>query len=220
MNQNFLLDEYQPGKRLRNFPELETRINSYYDRVFDCAPDFEISPRYLYETGIKIAFRDIFFYIDQLYDNDPDSVIDVGCGECIWKKWFPNIVGFDACPGDFSQADFTDYFDEHFSRRHTKQWCNGMALNSLHFIDWNDIEKQLDLALNIVRSRFLFTFNFAAMKGVHHRPIAELLEEFYIRIKKNFAVLMFDCPLLRGASETQLQSWAKINGTVRFTLSA
>ena len=159
-----MINYYTPGKPFTNFPDLDTRIKQHYDRLFDTVVDFDITPRYFYETGLKIGFRDVFYYIDQLYSNQSDSIIDVGCGECIWKKWFPNIIGFDPKPNEFTQQDFVDYFDADFSAGHTKYYDSGMALNSLHYIEWQDISKQIDLAMNIVKKHFLFTFNFYSEK--------------------------------------------------------
>ena len=166
VNTNLLINEYYSGVKFKNFTNLDQQISEHYDRLYDTVVDFHVTPRYLYETGIKIGFRDIFYYIDMLYDNNPDDVIDVGCGECIWKRWFPRIIGFDPNTNEFSQQDFVDFFDEDFSNGHTKHYHNGMALNSVHFISWDDLEVQIDRAMNIVRERFLFTFNFNAMSNV------------------------------------------------------
>lgn len=217
--QHILLNAYTPGIKFRNFPDLDLDIAKYYDRVYDTIVEHEITPRYFYETGLKICFRDIFYYIDMLYDNQPTNVIDVGCGECIWKRWFPDIIGFDPNRGTFSNADFFDFFDEDFSKGHQKKWCNGMALNSLHFIDWKDIEKQIALALDIVKGRFLFTFNFEALRNAPSLDTIENLKEFHSKIDKNFNIIMFDSPLLRGVPLTQVKNWGFINGTVRFMLS-
>ena len=218
--ETILLNEYRPDKKFKTFPDLDARMAKHYDRIYDTVCNFEISPRYFYETGLKIGFRDIFYYIELLYDNQPSSVIDVGCAECIWKRWFPNIVGFDPNTGDFSEADFIDFFDEDFSKGHHKKWDNGMGLNSLHFIDWANLEKQLNLALNIVNRRFLFTFNFKSMKNVPNKDMDTLVQEFHARLSKNFKVIMFDSPLLRGVDNLQIENWAYVNGTVRFILEA
>ena len=172
-----LVRPYSPETTFTNHPDLDFNIAQHYDRVFDTVIDFEISPRYFYESGLKIGFRDMFYYIDQLYNTGPTSVIDVGCGECIWKKWFPNIIGFDPNTNEFSQQDFVDFFDKDFSTGHAQQYACGMALNSLHFVDWNSIPNQLDLAMNIVRHQFLFTFNFNVIRNKPNKSLPNALIE-------------------------------------------
>ena len=108
-----LINSYRPDTKFKNFPTLDEEINDYYDLLYDTVPDENynlMTPRYQLEHGIKTGLRDVFYYIDCLYDNDPTSIIDVGCGECIWKNWFPNIIGFDPTPSKWSRADFIDFF--------------------------------------------------------------------------------------------------------------
>lgn len=223
-----MINYYTPDKTFTNFPDLDSDILQHYDRVFDTVVDFEISPRYFYESGLKIGFRDVFYYIDQLYSSQPSSVIDVGCGECIWKKWFPNIIGFDPKTNEFSQQDFVDYFDADFSAGHSGCYDSGMALNSLHFIDWDYIPTQINLAMNIVKKQFLFTFNF---NRIRNKPAAHTLlsrtrrnsfvESEFEKILKSldYNIVLLDYPAQRGISVRALDNWAYMNGHARFMLS-
>lgn len=215
-----MIAPYKPQIPFKNFPNLDTAILQHYDRVFDTVVDYEISPRYFYESGLKIGFRDVFYYIDQLYSSRPGSIIDVGCGECIWKKWFPNIVGFDPNSNEFSQQDFVDFFDADFSAGHSRNYDSGMGLNSLHFIHWNNIPKQIDLAMNIVKKEFLFTFNFKVIHGAPQVPHDKLVLEFeQILNSLDYNIILLDFPSQRGISEFALNNFAHINGHVRFILS-
>ena len=210
---------YDPQCMFRNFPDLDQRLARYYDRVYHTAVDYHITPRYFYETGLRIAFRDIFYYIDMLYDHDPHTVIDVGCGECVWKRWFPNIVGFDPNTNEFSQQDFVDYFDQDFSEGHAGHYDSGMALNSLHFVDWHQVPQQIHWAMNIVRDRFLFTFNFDALDDAPQIDLADQISEFYTMLHElPYDLVMFDSPLHRGVAPEHIRNFAFINGTVRFVL--
>lgn len=215
-----LINPYTPDRPFTNFPDLDPKIQQHYDCLFDTVVDFEISPRYIYEAGIKIGFRDIFYYIDQLYNTRPESVVDVGCGECIWKKWFPNIIGFDPNTNGFSQQDFVDFFDEDFSAGHTGHYDSGMALNSLHFVDWDYIPNQIDLAMNIVNKQFLFTFKFDMFTNKPQGSYEKLISEFDQILKSlNYDVVLLDYPSERGIPMTALNHWTHLNGHVRFILS-
>jgi hypothetical protein len=220
-----LVNPYTSGLNLKNFPTLYKELVTHYDYFYDTVPgdEFElITPRYLAEHGLKIGFKDIFYYINLLYDNNPKSVIDVGCGECIWKKWFPNIIGFDPAPSIWSTADFVDFFDEDFSQNYASSYDSGMALNSLHFINWDCIPKQIDLAMNLVNDRFLFTFNFNLIKVKPTDNIPKLILLFDDVLKSsNYQIELLDYPFLRGIANDGANFWpyAQVNGHVRFILS-
>jgi hypothetical protein len=214
-----LINPYVPGIPFKNFPNLDADISKHYDRVYDTVFDFKITTRYIFELGLKIGFRDMFYYIDQLYTNSPTSVIDVGCGECTWKKWMPNIVGFDSNFWTFSNKDFTDHFNKYFSKDHTKQYDCGMALNSLHFVDWDVLSNQIDLAMNMVKDRFFFTFNFMSVSNRPTKSISEMIILFDDIIKSlDYEIVLLDYPSLRGVPEDLLTTWAHVNGHVRFIL--
>jgi hypothetical protein len=218
-----LVNPYTPGTQFKNFPKLHEEIANYYDFLYDTVPGNEfllMTARYKLESGKKIGFKDVFYYINLLYENNPKSVIDVGCGECIWKKWFPNIIGFDPGPSEWSAADFVDFFDEDFSKGHTKNYDCGMGLNSLHFIEWKDILKQINLAMNIVNDRFLFTFNFNVIRNKPNLPVPELILLFDEFINASgYKIILLDYPYLRNITDSMaVNEWTYINGHVRFIL--
>jgi len=217
-----LINAYTSDTKFKNFPTLDAEINDYYALLYDTAPDqdyYSMTPRYRYEHGIKAGSRDIFYYIDSLYDLNPVSIIDVGCGECTWKNWFPNIIGFDPTPSKWSRADFVDFFDEDFSRGHAKCWDCGMALNSMHFIDWSDTPKQIDLAMNMVKDQFLFTFNFDMLTNKPHLPLEQLILLFdHMLAESKYKIKLLDYPTLRGISDCKMREWAFLNGHARFIL--
>lgn len=220
-----LLNHYDSSKKFKNFPELDKAISEYYDYVWYTDPktDFELSKmshRYRQEHGLKIGSRDIFYYIDTLYDTKPDSIIDVGCGECIWKNWFPGIIGFDPFPSKWSNADFIDFFDLDFSKNNTKKYDCGMALNSLHFTSWQNIPSMINSAMNIVKDRFLFTLLFTRITDKPTEIISNLVVLFdEILESMNYDVILKDYPSLRGLSDDHIREFGHCNGHVRFILS-
>lgn len=215
-----LINPHTSNITLKNFPHLYEDISKHYDLLYDTVPDqdyIDTTPRFKLEHGGKMGFRDIFYYINLLYDNNPGSVVDIGCGECIWKTWFPNIIGFDPTPSKWSRADFVDTFDEDFSNGHNKNYDCGLALNSIHFIDWSDITKQIELAMNIVRDRFLFTFNFGVFTNKPDVPLPELILLFDdILNSVGYKIILLDYPYLRNIPN--VADWGHINGHVRFIL--
>lgn len=216
------VDRYWPGKPFRNQRDLDLRLRMHFDHVFDHDINMQrFSLRTLMQQGQRLTFRDIFYCVDRLYDNLPGSVIDVGCGENLWRQWFPNIQGFDCCMPYFNGPDFIDHFDPDFSQGHRQYWQCGLAINSLHFVDWSAVSAQLDLAMQMVTDRFLFTFNLHQIKN---KPLAaddpaivpalrQILEH------SGYDLVLLDWPVERGISADTVESWAHLNGHVRFILA-
>lgn len=229
-----LINPYTKDSNFTNFPELDIRIRDYYDIVNDHHAEISaeyraVSPRYRYEGGIKVGFRDIFYYIDLLYNNNPQTIIDVGCGECIFKNWFPNIIGFDPAPSNFSRADFVDYFDKDFAEGHVETYDGAMALNSIHFVPWTELQNQIALAMKIIKkkSRFLFTFNFDVLDNysnssceIANASLDQKFDYFSNMLDDiNYEKIVIDSPIHKGMSSKELETFmAFVNGTVRIIL--
>lgn len=229
-----LINPYTRNSKFTNFLDLDEKISEYYDILNNHDSEIDsvyrsISPRYRYESGLKIGFRDIFYYIDLLYNNSPEKIVDVGCGECIFKNWFPNIVGFDPEPSKFSRADFVDYFDEDFAKGHENLFDGAMAINSIHFVPWTQLKDQIELAMKLVKknSRFLFTFNFHVL-DTSSKSDCQIAKgslndkfEYFSNVLDSitYKKIVVDSPLLKGMSFNDLQNYTSfLNGTVRIIL--
>ncbi len=229
-----LINPYDKSSKFTNFLDLDEKISKYYDIIHDHGSEINslyklISPRYIYESGLKVSFRDIFYYIDLLYNNDPKTIIDVGCGECIFKNWFPNIIGFDPEPSKFSSADFVDYFDEDFVKGHKNLYNGAMAINSIHFVPWTQLKDQIELAMELVKknSRFLFTFNFGILDDwsgpdcrIAKGSMDDKFEYFSNMLDSmTYKKILVESPYLKGMSLEDLKIYsAFLNGTVRIIL--
>jgi hypothetical protein len=219
MNEEIAVSPYFPGVKLKNFPTLTESISEYYDLLFDdVVPNGTITPRYHYESGLKIGFRDIFYYIDLLYDNRPNSVVDVGCGECVFKKWFPNIYGFDAISYPYGHQDTVDVFDDQYVAGHESAFECGMALGSLHYDSWNGFFNNIQRAMAIVNDRFLFTANFEQIYDKPDSSYDDLLVKLKTRLLDiGYKIILYDSPRFRGREWTR--GYFASNGSVRFILA-
>ena len=223
-----LLNTYNSDSLMLNFPELDSKIAKYYDLIVDDISEatFAMTPRYRYENGLKIGLRDIFYYINMLYDHSPKSVIDIGCGENIWKKWFPNIIGFDPNPSAYASPDFIASLNEDFSKHHYEEWECGIALNSIHFVSWHDIGNQIKLAMNLIKDRLLVTVNFNMLDSFTQDTAITTLSrldkiELFTDIlhKLGYTIIMLDYPSLRASDKTQYLEYDRISGSVRVILA-
>jgi len=131
--------------------ELSDLINSY-----------NISHRGLLQY--KIIDMAPFWYINFLLEKNPLQIIDLGCGNNLFKKYIPIIHGID--PLSNVGSDQKDIFDTSFSENHSNQFESVMSINALHFISFKNYGQQLKEFSNIIKpnGRGFITFNVARMK--------------------------------------------------------
>lgn len=204
-----IINEYTTERQFKNFPDLENKIKEYYDFIIDTLEPYPgITARGYMEY--RVTFRDIFYYISWLYDNDPKSVLDWGCGDNIFKRWFPNMIGADlrhyTCFNNKPDL-FVSNIDE-FYRDNKEKFDCGMALNSIHFCDYNTFQKNLLNCMNFITTggRFLFLINYSALfkNNVHTLGKSPLNLNMYDERIYNFIestgykIVLFDPIISRG----------------------
>lgn len=220
---SYNLNEYYPESEIRNFPFLEQKLEDYYDFfIKDDENISEITPRGFHDY--RVAFKEIYYYISWLYDNNPKSVIDVGAGNDLFKKWFPNIVSMDI--HKTLNYDYNNWLDHDFCVSHSEQFDCGMALNSLHFGTLEQIIKNINNAMSIIKEngRFLFTLNITHVTKDSYSPnalrlkdddIQVILQSLVVKIKKlPYKLILMDIPTFTKAKRTL----SHINGDIRFIL--
>ena len=76
-----------------------------------------------------------FYYLKFLEENNPKSIADIGCGWNIFKKYIPNIIGFDAIG---SHADVIETYDHDFIVKYTQKFDAAFAIN-IDVVTWDTI---------------------------------------------------------------------------------
>lgn len=213
MVKDIKLNPYYPEYKFRSVPDLDERLKQDYDYVFDktIAFPFALYPRLLSELGIKFVFRDIYYCIDRLYESNPRSIIDIGCGVCHWKKYFPNIYGIDAewIEGHTMQ-DSREFFDASFAIINRKKFESGMMINTVKDINPYDLVKRIDIAMQLVTNQFLFTFGYSNIDNE-----VELIRKTLDKLP--YKLTMFDYTSYTGRNLTYLFDYF-VNGNVKFIL--
>ena len=94
---------------------------------FDCPRVSEQwTPR---ETKIKKIFHaNTLFYLQKIFENNPRAVLDIGCGQNLWKQFWPQITGIDADARQTS-ADKIDFFDDDFVASNHAKYDGAIAIN-------------------------------------------------------------------------------------------
>lgn len=76
-----------------------------------------------------------FYYLQFLLDRNPATIVDLGCGWNVFKRYIPNIVGIGAEPPDseFYFADKHAVVNDAFVKEHANCFEAAFAICSLHF---------------------------------------------------------------------------------------
>lgn len=207
------INPYYSEYKFRAVPDLDQRLKQDYDFVFDRNINFpfKLYPRLLTELGIKFVLRDIYYCIDLLYQDNPKTIIDVGCGICHWKKYFPNIYGIDIeWIENYTLQDTKDLVDESFAIINKKKFDCGMMINVGRNLSLEDLVKQISLGMKLVNKKFLFTLSY---NGINHvlLSIRKLLDQL------PYHIIMFDYTDSIDLDFTaQLDTF--LNGNIKFIL--
>ena len=78
-----------------------------------------------------------FYYLKFLEEINPESIADIGCGWNIFKKYIPNITGFDVLG---SNADVIEKYDHDFIVKYTQKFDAAFAINACT-VTWETIGK-------------------------------------------------------------------------------
>lgn len=191
--------------------EIYKEVRKEYDILADTLPPNKV-PRLIQDQ--KIFYKDIVYYINLLYENNPKSVADIGAGINLWSKWFDNIIAFEPKPTQWAKnIDSIEQYDEDFVKKYIGAFDCAMAINSLHFIHYDKLKERIEEAMLLVNDRFLFTFNL--------KVIAEEADEEYDYIEHmkkimdivksvNYNIVMLDYLI-----DTDDNVFGYMNGNIR-----
>ena len=88
-----------------------------------------------------------FYMIDYLVKNTKEyPIIDIGCGMNLFKSVYP-IIGLDDDP----RADIQGLFDKKFMADNKEKFSAAIAINSLHFIQLNQIKHRIQQFSHIIQ---------------------------------------------------------------------
>ena len=225
------INEYNETSVIRNFPNLDEQLTDYFDILWNIESSTTFTPRALHQ--LRIGYRDIFYYISWLYDSNPNSIIDLGCGDRLFDRWFPNLYGVDITTA-YSSIKAPDEIikAQTFYTDNKEKFDCGIAINSLQL-------REFDLSLNYVmkamdlikpKGRFLFTlyYNWINFPKSHVRnkkltpeiinklnEVKLLDEKLYTYLTSSrYKLILFDPVYSRGFNLADVQ----LNGTTRFIL--
>lgn len=106
-----------------------------------------VTPRWQQMSGCFSMVS--LYYMDAMMGSNPATVADIGCGENVFKMFYPQIIGYDSCN---DRADVQCDFNTEFASANRRRFDAAMACNSIHFVHPSRFEAQVrDLASMVKR---------------------------------------------------------------------
>ena len=141
---------------------LYTKLVEEYGDVVGEWGDFWVKwdtvPRELFQGVYKRVSYISFYYLEYLTAINPSVIADIGCGHNWFKRYIPNIVGYD---NFHKNADVKENFDEAFIEKHRGEFEAAFSINALHFISLDELSATLLKFREILKpgGRAYLTFN-------------------------------------------------------------
>lgn len=142
--------------------DLYTQLVDEYGDVVGEWGDFWVKwdtvPRELFQGTYKRVSYIAFYYLEYLLKTKPKVIADIGCGHNWFKRYIPNIVGYD---NFHKNADIQENFDEAFIEKHRGEFEAAFSINALHFINLDQVSETILKFKEILKpgGRGFLTFN-------------------------------------------------------------
>ena len=198
-----LIDEYCDNAPFECHQDLDEKLSAHFDHVLHTTFPYYVSPRFFYQSGLKFTMRDTWWYIDKLYKSNPSSIIDIGCGECEWKRFLPNITGVDNINNPWTFCDIFSNIDDDFFKENQNKYDCGINLNAFfgHSNDWDAQAPHIHSVMSLVKHSALFTIPFRSIQNIPteiQSDYSSIVKAFIdIIYNLGYEVLLLDLPTHR-----------------------
>jgi len=170
-----------------------------------------------------------YYYIKFLLEQHPKIILDLGCGENIFKTFIPGIVGMDS--HDLSNYDIKDFFDEDYTCGHQQAFDAIISINSIHFAPVTEITQRLKWVASMIRPGnrgFVATSLETWLMYTDAATIKKLFGEFpdydlvieYVNhqiINTGLDFIVVDWPILHVTNQSGIRD--TLNGNIRLVFN-
>ena len=142
--------------------QILSKLEEYYDVLIWDHKDLKKSKPPRWQLGSRIGFLQPYYYIEQLLKEDPKNIADIGCGGNDFKRFYPNIIGYDPYE---PEADLKELFDEKFVQKHFQEFDAAFSICALHFIPLDYFAQRVSEFASVIKpgGRGYLALNLARM---------------------------------------------------------
>ena len=91
-----------------------------------------------------------FYYLNFLLEKNPTTIYDLGCGDNLFKKYIPNLIGIEP-DTSCENADIIDTIDQSFIDSHQNYFESVFSITALHFYPNIDMKKIVNDFISMVK---------------------------------------------------------------------
>ena len=183
---------------------------------------YEVPRRFCKQYKILDAVP--YYYIDYLLEKNPKTIVDIGCGENVFKDYL-NLTGIDS--DESSNYDVFDHVDADYAKYHANMYDAIITINTIHFAPITEITNQINLieSMLVSEGRAFVSFNVetwlmytdnATVKQIFGKELSldKVLLYMHKQIENcNLNLLVYDWPILKISAESSIRD--NLNGNVR-----
>jgi hypothetical protein len=174
-----------------------------------------------------------YYYFHHTIIDNPEIIVDIGCGTNPFKKTWPNIIGIDSqsFPGPVDSDAIITHFDKEFAADH-RGMCDALiSINCIHFDRIQTVKDHLLEIAQLVRSGGRAFVSFNIETWLMYTPNDQIQELFgawpkfddiinYIYdqvVSTNLNFIINDWPILRMSEDATIRD--PHNGNVRLVFT-
>jgi hypothetical protein len=193
---------------------------------------YELSRKFLQDYKILDAVP--YYYFQYIMENDPNVIVDLGCGLNVFKDTWSNIIGIDSkyCPEPICKHAVEQHFDDDFVAEH-QELCDALiSINTIHFSEIDTITHRLIGVSQLLRPNARAFVSFNLETWLMYTPREKIHKMFgnwpelsdviaYVNdqiIATNLDFVVVDWPILRIPEEGTIRD--DINGNIRLVFNA
>ena len=176
------LNAYDSVEFQQRFPytELGKRVLSHYDHVlWDHSNVKTIEDKFWTRTRFETRMLSVvpYYYLEYLLKHSPEHIYDIGCGNNIFKKHIPNVIGIDPT---YEEADIKDFVDDDYVAGHQNYFESMFAINSIHFFPLKHIREKINRIITMIKpgGRCFMTLNVQRMLERDIDSVYDNIEQF------------------------------------------
>lgn len=179
-----------------------------------------------------------YYYIKYLLDINPPKILDIGCGDNIFKKSFPDlIIGMDSGENyinnnKLDHIDLIAKFDQKFVEENAGSYQAIMSINGIHFAPIDTISQRLCWVKQLLKKsgRAFVSFNIETwLMFTNRQKIENLFGKVpqwddvlaYVNqqiVSAGLNFLVVDWPILHTSPHSTIRD--DYNGNIRLVFSA
>lgn len=161
-----------------------------YQHVYESLEEFDdrfyTQPRRTYAADRSIFYYSTFYYLQLLLEKNPKTILDLGCGRNLFKKYIPQIIGLDNDPREIDSVDIYDNYSEKFLNENLEKYDCAMTIGAIHDVSLTKISNRINDFGRLIKPGGRGYFGVNLRRPLQNTAIHEFAELFDLSRPQTF----------------------------------